>query len=52
MILDFGKHEGEDTEDIPIGYLQWIVDTLDNKPDLVEEAAAELLYRKKWGRQP
>lgn len=50
MILDFGMHDGEDIEDVPSGYLEWIVDKLDNRPDVVEEAEAELEYRKKWGK--
>ena len=48
MILDFGKHDGEDMEQVPTSYLAWIVEHLDSRPDVVEEAEAELAYRKKW----
>ncbi len=48
MILTFGVHEGKDIEDVPTSYLEYIVDQMDNRPDVVEEAEAELEYRKKW----
>ena len=59
-VLTFGKHRGEDIEDVPSEYLQWMVDKLDAPPvgdkkrdahlNLIAEVEAELASRAKYGR--
>jgi hypothetical protein len=48
MKMPFGKHKGEDFEDLPTSYLEWIASTLD-KEDLVEEAEFQLKLRQREG---
>jgi len=45
MILNFGKYKGEDLQDIPIQYLEWLADEC--QFDDVKEAAEEELQRRK-----
>lgn len=61
-VFTFGKHRGEDVEDVPSDYLQWFVTKVDAPPignkdrpafmDFVSEIEDELASRKKYGRQP
>lgn len=61
-VFTFGKHRGEDVEDVPSDYLQWFVTQVDAPPvghkdraafmDFVSEIEDELASRKKYGRQP
>lgn len=58
-ILTFGKHRGEDIEDVPSDYLQWFLTSVDAPPvgdkrreahlDLCSEIESELASRKKYG---
>jgi len=48
MKMPFGKHKGEDFEDLPTDYLQWLAENLD-KEDLVEEAEYQLKLRDREG---
>jgi uncharacterized protein (DUF3820 family) len=49
MKMPFGKHKGEDFEDLPTSYLQWIAENLEGKDDLVEEAEYQLKLRDREG---
>ncbi len=59
-ILTFGRHRGEDVEDVPSDYLQWFLTSVDAPPvgdkrrdahlDLCSEIESELASRKKYGR--
>ena len=59
-ILTFGKHKGEDIEDVPSEYLQWMLDKMEAPPvgspsrnahmDLMSEVEDELASRKKYLR--
>jgi uncharacterized protein (DUF3820 family) len=59
--LPFGKHKGEDVEDVPSAYLEWFVTSVDAPPvgdrrreahlTLVSEIEAELASRGKYGRE-
>lgn len=58
-VMPFGKHRGEDIEDVPSDYLQWFVTGVDAPPkgdarrdahlNLVSEIETELASRKKYG---
>lgn len=58
-ILTFGKHKGEDIEDVPSAYLQWMLTDMEAPPvgdkrrqahlDLMSEVEDELASRKKYG---
>lgn len=60
--MPFGKHRGEDVEDVPTDYLVWFVSNVkDPKPGtpfhgdhvaLVKEIEEELACRKKYGHRP
>jgi uncharacterized protein (DUF3820 family) len=45
MMITFGKHCGKPIEELPTDYLQWMVVTLDDRPELVLAAKAELTAR-------
>lgn len=45
FVMPFGKHRGEDIADLPTDYLNWMVENLDNKPELVREAENQLAMR-------
>lgn len=59
MVLPFGKHRGEDVEDVPSDYLQWFLTNVSppgvGDParaaflDLVSEMESELASRHKYG---
>lgn len=58
-VMPFGKHKGEDVEDVPSEYLQWFLEKVDAPPvgdkrrdahlDLCSEIESELASRKKYG---
>jgi uncharacterized protein (DUF3820 family) len=60
-VMPFGKHRGEDIEDVPSDYLQWFLTKVDAPPkgdpnrdahlNLVSEIESELASRKKYGPQ-
>lgn len=59
-VMPFGKHKGEDVEDVPSEYLQWFLEKVDAPPvgdkrrdshlNLCSEIESELDSRKKYGR--
>lgn len=59
-VMPFGKHKGEDVEDVPSEYLQWFLEKVDAPPvgdkrrdghlNLCSEIESELASRKKYGR--
>ena len=58
-VLPFGKHRGEDIEDVPTAYLEWFLTGIDAPPvgdkrreahmNIVSEIESELASRKKYG---
>jgi len=50
LVMPFGKHKNKTIEEIPSGYLRWMVEELDGDKDeeLIEAAEAELDYRDKF----
>lgn len=54
MEMPFGKHEGEDIEDLPTGYIVWCLENLDDlDPELEIDMDYELkkrtdIQRMKW----
>jgi len=61
-VLPFGKHQGEDIEDVPTGYLQWWVSSVDPPRigdrrrdaalNLNSDIEDELASRRKYGSAP
>lgn len=49
MKMTFGKHRGQDFEDIPTAYLQWVAESLDSHPALQLEAENQLMMREGVG---
>lgn len=50
ITLTFGKHQGESLCDIPVDYLEWLLDSSDyvkKRPSLAEAITAELEQRRK-----
>jgi len=54
MVINFGKHKGEDISSIPSDYLEWLIETLEDdpkfnkqKPGLFEEIEDELQTRER-----
>lgn len=45
MEMPFGKHKGEELEDIESSYLQWVISNLDLREDLNEAIEEELMNR-------
>lgn len=45
MVAPFGKFKGKTLEDIPSGYLKWIVDKSEADDELIEAADAEYQWR-------
>ncbi len=46
--MPFGKHEGEELEDIPSGYLKWALEEFEDDDELIdlcEAIESELDYR-------
>lgn len=60
-VLPFGKHKGEDIEDVPTAYLTWFLGNVDapaigdkRRPahlDLMSEIESELASRQKYGEK-
>ena len=50
MRMPWGKHKGEDVEDLPTGYLQWIAENVTGADALVREAEEQLTLREGKGR--
>jgi hypothetical protein len=50
-VMSFGRHRGEDISRVPPDYLQWIVDTLEDNPDVRTAAESELLRRQRDAEQ-
>lgn len=48
MVMPFGKYQGMTIEEIPSGYLRWIV--LNNEDELQEAARAEFQWRTDHGK--
>lgn len=46
MKMPWGKHKGEDIEDIPSDYLRWLAENCDNER-IAETADAEWDFREK-----
>lgn len=44
MEMPFGKHKGEEIEDLPSSYLKWLAENMDNE-DICLEADEEYQYR-------
>lgn len=64
-VFHFGKHKGEDIEDVPFSYLEWFLENIDpppasNKPEeqakrdafvaFLDEIEEELASREKYRR--
>ena len=47
--MEFGKYRGEDLEDLPTDYLQWIAENVEGRAELVAEAEAQLTMRRGEG---
>jgi len=44
MIMPWGKHKGEDIEDLPSGYLKWLAENCDDN-NICDTADEEYRYR-------
>lgn len=51
MFLNFGKYRGYDLSEIPLSYLAWIFETLEEKPEL-HEATRQEIRRRVSGYEP
>ena len=47
MIINFGKYKGREVEELPSQYLEWFLDTIENKPRLYEAIEEEYNFREK-----
>jgi hypothetical protein len=44
-VLPFGKYRGQPIRDVPAGYLAWLLEEVDLRPELAEAVRAELSTR-------
>jgi uncharacterized protein (DUF3820 family) len=49
MKMPFGKFKGQAIEDLDDGYLQWLAENMENKPDIQKEAEEQLTLRRGEG---
>jgi uncharacterized protein (DUF3820 family) len=49
MKMPFGKHKGEDLEDIPTSYLQWVAENVEGREALITEVELQLTMREGAG---
>lgn len=49
MKMPFGKYKGEDLEDLPTDYIDWLLTECDLLPDLEAELENQLKLRKGHG---
>lgn len=49
-VMPFGKHKGEELQDIPVAYLDWLIGQDWLKPDLKETIEDHLQGRPEWQR--
>lgn len=47
-MMDFGRHRGLDSSEVPVSYLLWAANTMSPVPDCVVQ---EIDRRSKWGRE-
>ncbi len=45
MKMPFGKHMGEELEDVPTYYMEWCLRELDLRPDLADEMENQIRMR-------
>jgi uncharacterized protein (DUF3820 family) len=54
--MPFGKYKGQDVENVPTGYLMWLLENGDNVPtSLIEEMENQLKLREGqgvWRKKP
>ena len=49
MVMPWGKFKGKTIEDIPSGYLKWLIDKCESlDDDLIEAADTEYQWRSEW----
>jgi len=48
IIMPYGAYKEKYIHDIPSGYLQWMAENLDDRPDLQEAADEEYQYRERY----
>ena len=48
--MPWGKHKGEQLEDLDDGYLRWIAENVEGNAALVKEAEEQLTMREGGGR--
>jgi uncharacterized protein (DUF3820 family) len=49
MKMPFGKYKGQDLDDLPEGYLQWIAENVEGHAALVQEAEDQLTMKRGEG---
>jgi uncharacterized protein (DUF3820 family) len=49
VIVQFGKHKGKDTEEVPSSYLRWYLEKVSERdnPELFKAVEDEMKYRNK-----
>ena len=47
--MPWGKHKGEDVEDLPTDYLQWIAENVTGSDALIREVENQLVLREGRG---
>lgn len=50
MRMPFGKYAGQDLEDLPDSYLQWVAENVEGHDALVKECEDQLAMREGAGR--
>ena len=49
MKITFGRYSGQDLEDLPTSYLEWLCENVDGRNHLVKEAETQLALREGKG---
>jgi hypothetical protein len=47
--ITFGRFAGQDLEDLPTSYLEWICENIEGRAELVKEAETQLTLRRGEG---
>ena len=48
--IGFGVHYAKSVSEVPSSYLRWVIENIEDKPDLIEVMEQEIEYRDRFDK--